>query len=113
MEQAERNAYVDEIGKYNVLIILSRSFRKEPREYAGQEDEYVFYFCDKIAMVRKITLKERFNICRSRKRQSEWCNPWGYVDGDFSMSRGPFLDRPKGIAIYFEANLCYYIGDGS
>ncbi|WP_242489738.1 hypothetical protein [Bacteroides thetaiotaomicron] len=70
---AERAAYVDGIGtsaRFNTPY--QGVFVKNP-EYAGQEDEYDFILCDKMGNVSvNYPARKGLNICRSRKRQSEW-----------------------------------------
>jgi sugar lactone lactonase YvrE len=82
-------------------------FVKNPA-YAGQEDEYDFYFTDSMNhCIRKITPHGIVTTFAGRGRVSEG-NAWGYADG---LARGEAMfDRPFGIA-YSPSRDAFYIGD--
>lgn len=102
------DGYVDDIGM-NARICDPRDgvFVKNP-DYAGQEDEYDYYFTDSgNHCIRKVTPQGIVSTFAGRGRVSEG-NAWGYADG---LARGEAMfNRPFGIAFSPSRN-SFYIGD--
>ena len=73
--------------------------------YAGEEDEYDFYFCDRDShTVRVLTPEGRVTTYAGRGNSREW----GYVDGELRSQA--LFNHPTSIA-YDMKRKCFYIGD--
>ena len=80
-------------------------FVKNP-EYAGQNDEYDFYFCDQINnCIRKMTPEGRVSTFAGRPNGD---GKSGYNDGD--LRHEARFARPTSI-VYDEKRECFYVGD--
>lgn len=108
---AERSGWEDAIGTtarfnqpYQGVFVYNPA-------YAGQEDEYDFYICDKRNhCIRVITPQGKVTTFAGRGSSSLNPNPWGFVEGD--LREEARFDRCKGLA-YDQAKNIFYIGDGS
>ena len=108
---AERSGWEDAIGTtarfnqpYQGVFVYNPA-------YAGQEDEYDFYICDKLNhCIRVITPQGKVSTFAGRGSSSLNSNPWGFVEGD--LREEARFDRCKGLA-YDQAKNIFYIGDGS
>lgn len=79
-------------------------FVKNP-DYAGEEDEYDFYFCDKNNhCIRILTPDGRVTTFAGRGNNKES----GYVDGELRTQA--LFNEPIAIA-YDEKRKCFYVGD--
>lgn len=79
-------------------------FVKNP-DYAGQEDEYDFYFCDKKnQVVRILTPLGRVSTFAGTPQTT------GYRDGDLRLES--CFSYPAGI-VYDDEKQCFYIGDSN
>lgn len=79
-------------------------FVKNPN-YAGEEDEYDFYFCDKVNhVIRILTPMGRVSTFAGTPQTA------GYRDGDLRLESS--FNAPAGI-IYDEEKQCFYIGDSN
>ena len=78
-------------------------------EYAGDKDEYDFYFCDAYShSIRTLTPNGKVTTYAGRGSTAINNNKWGYVDGDLRLEAR--FNQPRGIA-YDEVNKIFYIGD--
>lgn len=78
------------------------TFVKNP-EYAGTEDEYDFYFCDKTnSIVRILTPQGKVSTFAGRPSVK------GYMDGDLRLDA--IFNAPASI-IYDEERNCFFVGD--
>lgn len=95
----------DGVGTRALLAQPSQGvFVKNP-DYAGQEDEYDFYFCEKGNHdVRMLTPRGRVSTFAGRGNNATN----GYADGDLRTEAR--FNAPKAIA-YDEKRQCFYIGD--
>ncbi len=85
-------------------------FVKNP-DYAGREDEYDFYFCDRgNHSVRVVTPEGFVSTFAGRGSVSADNSVHGYVDGD--LREEVRFNNPEGIA-YDDVNDIFYIGDTS
>jgi len=85
-------------------------FVKNP-DYAGQNDEYDFYFADRHThSIRVLSPDGAVTTFAGRGSTSINANAYGYVDGD--LREEARFDQPTGIA-YDEEEGAFYIGDGS
>jgi len=103
------SSWVDGVGKRARLSEPYQGvFVKNP-EYEGKEDEYDYYFCDKMNhAIRILTPDARVSTFAGRGSSGANNNPYGYVNGDLRLEAR--FDRPEGIA-YDEASKSFYIGD--
>ncbi len=97
--------YADGVGSSARLNgPVQGTFAKNP-EYAGQADEYDFYFCDKNNhAVRKLTPLGRVSTFAGRGNNGDK----GYSDGDLRTEAR--FNSPEGI-IYDEERQCFFVGD--
>lgn len=95
----------DGVGTRALLNMPSQGvFVKNP-DYAGQEDEYDFYFCEKGNHdIRILTPQGRVSTFAGRGNNATS----GYADGDLRTEAR--FKEPKAIA-YDEKRQCFYIGD--
>lgn len=98
--------YVDGVGtRAKLNRPIQGVFVKNP-DYAGQEDEYDFYFCDKNNhCVRILTPSGRITTFAGRGNNSTS----GYNDGDLRSQA--LFSEPRALA-YDEKRNCFYVGDG-
>lgn len=98
--------YADGMGG-NVRLDTPREgcFVKNP-EYAGQADEYDYYFCDqKNHCIRKMTPEGRVSTFAGRPNGD---SAPGYNDGD--LRKEARFARPTSI-VYDDVRQCFYVGD--
>lgn len=77
--------------------------------YAGNEDEYDFYFAEQYNHdIRTLTPEGKVTTFAGRGSSSINSNPYGYIDGDLRLSAR--FDRPTGIA-YNESEKAFYVLD--
>lgn len=83
-------------------------FVKNP-DYAGNEDEYDFYFTEQFNHdIRILTPEGKVTTFAGRGSSSINPNPYGFVDGD--LRKEARFDRPSGLA-YDEAGKAFYVLD--
>ncbi len=83
-------------------------FVKNP-DYAGQDDEYDFYFTEQHNHdLRILTPEGKVTTFAGRGSSSINPDPWGYVDGDLRQEAR--FDQPTGLA-YNEAEKAFYVID--
>lgn len=104
--QADKWGYEDGVGTKALLNRpIQGVFVKNP-DYAGQDDEYDFYFCDKNNhAVRKLTPQGRVSTFAGRGNNGIS----GYANGD--LRKEARFNEPRAIT-YDEKRECFYIGDG-
>jgi hypothetical protein len=102
---AGTSGYADGMGSSARLNWpMQGTFVKNP-DYAGQEDEYDFYFADRSNhAIRKLTPLGRVDTFAGRGNNGTS----GYSDGDL-RTEARFYD-PESI-VYDELRQCFYIGD--
>jgi hypothetical protein len=107
--EAKISGYMDGVGS---AARLSRPYQgifvKNP-DYAGSEDEYDFYFCDRDNhCIRILTPDGVVTTFAGRGSSSLNANPYGFVEGDLRLEARFYA--PTGLA-YDEANKTFYVGD--
>lgn len=101
----DAKGYVDGVGSNaRVYEPQQGTFVKNPA-YAGQADEYDFYFCDKVNhLIRILTPQGRVSTFAGTASKA------GYKDGDLRLEAE--FNAPAGI-IYDEQRNCFYVGDSN
>ena len=101
----QASGYEDGVGSNARLFEPQQGvFAKNPN-YAGNEDEYDFYFCDKKnQVVRILTPQGRVSTFAGQPQSI------GYRDGDLRLDAA--FAYPAGIA-YDEEKQCFYVGDSN
>ena len=101
--------YLDGVGsKARLRNPYQGVFVKNP-DYAGQDDEYDFYFTEQYNHdIRILTPQGKVTTFAGRGSTSLDSNAWGYVDGDLRVKAR--FDQPTGIA-YDSVEKAFYVGD--
>lgn len=107
--EAKEAGYIDGVGS---AVRLNRPFQgvfvKNP-EYAGKEDAYDFYFCDRNNhCIRILTPDGVVTTFAGRGSSSLNADPYGFVEGDLRLEAR--FNAPTGLA-YDEASGTFYVGD--
>ena len=107
--EARANGWVDGVGsKARLNTPYQGVFVKNP-DYAGQEDEYDFYFTEQGNHdIRILTPQGKITTFAGRGSSSVNSDPYGYIDGDLRLEAR--FDQPKGLA-YDEEHKVFYVGD--
>ena len=95
-------------GSARLNVPYQGAFVKNP-QYAGNDDEYDFYFCDRSNhCIRKLTPEGIVSTFAGRGSTGMNADPYGYIDGDLRIQAR--FNRPYGL-IYDDIIGYFYIGD--
>lgn len=102
------SGWVDAFGSNGRLYQPQQGCFVYNEEYAGKEDEYDFYFCDKLNhCIRKLTPSGKVSTYAGRPNGDGTA---GFNDGD--LRKEARFDAPAGIT-YDEKRHCLYVGDSN
>ena len=102
---AATSGYADGVGSSVRLNMPMQGVFVKNTDYAGQEDEYDFYFCDRNNhAIRKLTPQGRVETFAGRGNNGTS----GYNDGDLRLEAR--FNSPESI-VYDESGQCFYVGD--
>ncbi len=109
--EAGTSGYVDGVGsKVRLSTPYQGVFVKNP-DYAGNDDEYDFYFTEQGNHdIRILTPEGKVTTFAGRGSTSVNSNYYGHIDGD--LREEARFDQPKGLA-YDEEHNVFYVGDAS
>ncbi len=103
--QDQKSGYTDGVGSNARVNEPQQGVFVKNTDYEGQEDEYDFYFCDKVNhVIRILTPQGRVSTFAGTPGTAS------YRDGDLRLEA--CFAYPAGIA-YDEEKQCFYIGDSN
>jgi len=101
--------WVDGVGKRARLDQPYQGAFVKNDDYAGKEDEYDFYFCDKMNHAIRILAPDgRVTTFAGRGSTGVNKEPKGYINGDLRLEAR--FDEPEALA-YNEKTKTFYVGD--
>jgi hypothetical protein len=107
--ESASSGWLDGVGKsVRLNTPYQGAYVKNP-EYAGEADEYDFYFCDQHNhCIRILSPNGKVTTFAGRGSTGVNNNPYGWIDGDLRLEAR--FDQPQGI-VYDETRQCFFIGD--